>query len=137
LRGMVPRDDYLAGGDTVPEGAVAERQASVDSRDPLYIFYTSGSTGEPKGVIVPNDAVVNLKAYYDALGLTPDDRVMVPMPLSYVGGHFMAFLGPLLNGSTAVIARRFDIDESIELIKRYLITFFGPTPPRGQHMVHH
>ena len=137
LKGMTSREEYLSGGDTVPEGAVTERQAQVDPRDPLYIFYTSGSTGEPKGVIAPNDAVVNLKAYYGALGLTPDDKVMVPMPLSYIGGHFMAFLGPLFNGSMAVIARRFDVDESIELIKEHGITFFGTTPPVFTQMVHH
>src|SRR4029077_20764174 len=98
---------------------------------------TSGSTGDPKGVVVPNSAVANLKSYYDALGLTPDDRVMVPMPLSYVGGHFMAFLGPLFNGSSAVIAHRLDVDESIELIKRYGVTFYGTTPPVYTQMVHH
>jgi fatty-acyl-CoA synthase len=137
LRGMIPREEYLAAGDTVPDQAVAESQATVGPRDPLYIFYTSGSTGEPKGVIVPNDTVVNLQAYYDAIGLTHEDRVMIPMPLSYIGGHFMGFLGPLLNGSMAVIAHRFDVDESIEVIKKYNITFFGTTPPIFTQMVHH
>ena len=137
LEGMITRDDYLSGGDAVPEDSVAERQAQVDPRDPLYIFYTSGSTGEPKGVIAPNDAVVNLQSYFGALGLTPEDKILVPMPLSYIGGHFMAFLGPLFNGSMTVIARRFDVDESIDFIKEYGITFFGTTPPIFTQMLHH
>src|SRR4029077_10494747 len=121
----------------VPEDAVAAAPARVDSRDPLYIFYTSGTSGEPKGVVAPGRAVGNLQSYFDALGLSPDDRVLVPMPLSYVGGHFMAFLGPLFNGSSAVIAHRLDVDESIELIKRYGVTFYGTTPPVYTQMVHH
>jgi fatty-acyl-CoA synthase len=137
LPGMITRADFLAAGETVAHDAVAAAQSCVGPRDPLYIFYTSGSTGEPKGVVVPNSAVINLRSYFDALGLTPDDRALVPMPLSYVGGHFMAFLGPLFNGSSAVIAHRFDVDESIELIKRYGVTFFGTTPPVYTQMVHH
>jgi len=137
LKGMTTRDDYLAGGDTVAVDAVDQAQASVGPRDPLYIFYTSGSTGEPKGVIVPNDAVENLRSYFGALELTEDDRVMVPMPVSYVGGHMMGFLGPLLNGSKAILAHTFDIDESIRLIKQHQVTFYGTSPPVWTQMMHH
>ena len=137
LKGMTSREEYLARGDTVPADAVDEAQAAVGARDPLYIFYTSGSTGEPKGVIVPNDAVENLRAYFGALELTSDDRVMIPMPVSYVGGHMMGFLGPLLNGSKAILAHTFDIDESIQLIKEHEVTFFGTSPPVWTQIAHH
>ena len=137
LPGMLPRESFLAGAERVDPDLVAEAEARVGPRDPGFIFYTSGSTGEPKGVVAPQDSVVNLQAYARAQGMTPDDRMLCPMPLYYIGGHFVSFLTPLLNGSSVVLGQTFDLDEIISLVRAHGVTFFGNVPPTFTQMMHH
>ncbi|MGH7806297.1 MAG: class I adenylate-forming enzyme family protein [Candidatus Binatia bacterium] len=137
LRGMMPREKFLAGTATVDAKEVAARARRVGPRDPGWIFYTSGSTGEPKGVVAPQDSVVNLRAYWRAQGRTADDRMLCPMPLYYIGGHFVSFLTPLLSGASVVLGQTFDVDEIVSLLQAHDVTFFGNVPPTFTQIMHH
>ena len=86
--------------------------------DPLCILYTSGTTGNPKGAVLPHRQI-----FWNALntvvswGLNEDDVSPVLTPLFHAGGLF-AFLTPILfAGGRVLLAKGFDAAHSLEMIQ--------------------
>src|SRR5687768_12349959 len=91
LPGGVPRAevDLSARGGTLPEPAAGDE-------DPALIVYTSGTTGRPKGAVLPRRAVAsNLDALADAWAWTAEDVLAHGLPLFHVHGLVIGVLGPL------------------------------------------
>jgi malonyl-CoA/methylmalonyl-CoA synthetase len=79
-----------------------------DDESPAFVFYTSGTTGPPKGVLVPRRAVAsNLDALADVWGWTPEDVLTHGLPLFHVHGLVLGVLGPLRVGGSLRYAGRF------------------------------
>ncbi|MFK0186487.1 acyl-CoA synthetase [Streptomyces rubiginosohelvolus] len=69
--------------------------------DPALIVYTSGTTGPPKGAVLPRRAVAaSLDALEDAWGWTGDDVLVHALPLFHVHGLILGVLGPLRRGGS-------------------------------------
>ncbi|MDX3645996.1 acyl-CoA synthetase [Streptomyces sp. MB09-02B] len=76
---------------------------------PALIVYTSGTTGPPKGAVIPRRAVATtLDALADAWRWTADDVLVHALPLFHVHGLILGILGPLRRGGAVRHLGRFD-----------------------------
>lgn len=79
-----------------------------DPEDPALIVYTSGTTGPPKGAVIPRRAVATtLDALADAWQWTGDDVLVHGLPLFHVHGLVLGTLGPLRRGGSVRHLGRF------------------------------
>jgi long-chain acyl-CoA synthetase len=93
---------------------------------PSLILYTSGSTGRPKGAVFSHAALsfANHSWAEPVMGLTPDDTVLVAVPLAHSLGLNGGLLAPLLTGATIVLLERFTPEGVFAAIKKHRVTVF-------------
>ncbi|MEU4032768.1 acyl-CoA synthetase [Streptomyces collinus] len=92
--------------DASAAGTVPEERAG--DADPALIVYTSGTTGPPKGAVIPRRALATtLDALADAWQWTGDDVLVHGLPLFHVHGLVLGVLGPLRRGGSVRHLGRF------------------------------
>ena len=80
----------------------AERKPHGD--DVIQLLYTSGTTGEPKGVLhTSNTLFANVRPYAERLGLTAEDIVFMASPLAHQTGFLYGLMMPVYLGASAVL----------------------------------
>jgi amino acid adenylation domain-containing protein len=74
----------------------------VTAADPAHVMYTSGSTGEPKGAVIPHQAIVRTVCGTDYLRFAADETFFAFVPLTF-DVAILELWGPLLNGARLVL----------------------------------
>ena len=129
---LVTVDEFRSG---LPDTA-AEPEIVPGGERPQTIMYTSGTTGVPKGAVLPHRKTLyntlNAELY---LGLRNTDIVVVPVPLFHSFGLKILSVPTLFAGATIVLVHRFDPRGLQECIGRHRATLLGGVPVMYRRMV--
>jgi malonyl-CoA/methylmalonyl-CoA synthetase len=97
--------------------------------DPAMLCYTSGTTGSPKGALLTHGNVLSSpEALRIAWRWTPDDRLVLALPLFHMHGLGVGLHGTLLAGASAVLQPRFDPDRVLDAARAEHATLFFGVP---------
>ncbi|QBD77198.1 hypothetical protein EPA93_14795 [Ktedonosporobacter rubrisoli] len=101
---------------------------NIHPDDLLALPYSSGTTGQPKGVMLAHsNLIINHFQFIDSLGLSHADVALLFLPLSHIYGMMVA--GSFLAcGGTLVLMDSFDLERSLALCERYLVTYYFVVP---------
>jgi fatty-acyl-CoA synthase len=116
---------FLALGEAVDAARLARVQAAVDPDDPFLILYTSGSTADPKGVVLRHRGIVeNGYGIGSRRDLDEDDVIWLGSPLFYGLGAANCLPAWLTHGATLALQGHFTSGSALDVIERERCTVF-------------
>jgi fatty-acyl-CoA synthase len=108
----------------------------VDPDDPMILMYTSGTTGNPKGALLPHrKALYNGKNAEIYFAIVPSDRVLVVSPLFHSLGLQILALPALYCGASLVLQSHFEPESLLAAVEREGITYLGAVPTVYQRVL--
>ena len=123
-------DRFLKEGEHISDEALRKREEKVQFDDPVNIQYTSGTTGNPKGVTLSHHNILN-NAYFIGLRMnyTHADRVCIPVPFYHCFGMVIGNLACTVHGATMVVPNdSFDPVKTLEAVERECCTSLYGVP---------
>jgi len=117
LRGPGPK--MISHQELLSTHSKEEPDVTIDEKDPFLIFYTSGTTGVPRGALYTHDRnIENTKLKALEIGVEPGDKHIMILPLFHVGGysHFWTFF--YVGGSNVIMPPgTFDPAETLRVVQ--------------------
>ncbi len=108
----------------------------VDAGRDAMMLYTSGTTGRPKGVVTTHANIqAQVESLTEAWGWTPDDRILLHLPLHHVHGIVNVLTCALWNGAACEILPKFDAVEVWERLARGELTLYMAVPTIYRRLV--
>jgi cyclohexanecarboxylate-CoA ligase len=98
--------------------------------DVIQVLYTSGTTGEPKGVMhTANTLFSNIVPYAERLGLADRDVVLMASPMAHQTGFMYGLMMPIYLGAKAVLQDIWQADRGAEIVAAERVTFTMASTP--------
>ena len=117
--GTLQWSSLLAEGEgVVSDGALAERESGVDPEGTLFLLYTSGTTGFPKGVMHNHDILRLVGDHANRLAVRPSDVILMYLPLFHSFGLHEGALMSVVSGARQVLMAQFEPGEALRLIEQ-------------------
>jgi fatty-acyl-CoA synthase len=110
--------DAQAAGDGVDAAALAARADAVDPDGIAFFFYTSGTTGFPKGAMHDHAIIRNVVDRAFRMAITPADVIMMYLPLFHAFGFTEGPLMSMVTGARQVLTETFDPAETLALVEQ-------------------
>ena len=152
MRRLVVDQDHAALGSEVASGGMAvgvagmaavasARKAKAPAlvgADLAMMQFTSGSTGQPKGVLLTHaNLLCNAQGVIAHTGLGPDDRLLHVMPLHHTNGINNQLIAPFLAGASVALVAKFRAEEIEDQLARYRPTYMTGVPTMYSRIVPH
>ena len=120
-------DEFLDSLERGPQRARHTLEDHSSAHDGRWIFFTSGTTGRPKGVIHTDATLVTAARGYTThigLGDHPDEVITILFPVAHIGGVIL-LMSALLGGFQAVMVPKVDMRELPKMLKDNRVTVTG------------
>lgn len=112
--------------EAVKDFPVSNPDVEVGNDDIVSILYTSGTTGPPKGCILPNDYyTITAENHLQFAGITSDDRIITHLPLFHMNAQCIATIPSILSGACLILIEQFSASRFWDQNKKYRPTIFS------------
>jgi fatty-acyl-CoA synthase len=129
--GMTAHEAFLDAG----EDASVDLDPATDPLAPAAVFYTSGTTGDPKGCLQSNRSLLNHSyAVGEHFGLDSSDVALGMMPFCGIMGY-NAFLSALAHGIPLVVLSHFEAERALDAIDDHGVTYASGTDAMFERML--
>jgi fatty-acyl-CoA synthase len=125
-------------GKDVADETVSEYVAKTSPDDCLMFLYTSGTTGNPKAVMLGQSRILNnVLTFIDNFGYDEHDNVLSALPLFHVMGCLFTAMLVFMVGGSLVLTKKFSTRRALEVIQEYRVTSFHGVPTMYQFMLNY
>ncbi len=130
LTGGEPPAGTIAFSELLKDRGHAPVEVAVNETDNAAIMYTSGTTGRPKGALLPHKGVIasamNVSQLYDRRAEL--DKMLIVVPLFHITGLAQSLGSSIYSGNPVVLARRFKTADALKVIEEEKITTIIAVP---------
>jgi len=131
-------DDFLAAGESVNPAEVDERAEALSPDDTLDILFTSGTTGNPKGVVTCHGQNIRtFEIWSDTIGLRADDNYLIIAPFFHSFGYKAGWLAAIIRGARILPVLSFDLDTVMQQIQEDKVSMLPGPPTIYQSLLAH